>query len=103
MFKLLDRIEEGVEPMLNYLEEHIVHQGLADIMASAEIITQDSEKYVEKLLNLFTKYSTLVKEAFNDDPRFLTARDKVNFPFLFYPRKICLNPFLFACKSSRIY
>uniref|UniRef100_T1K5Y1 Cullin-5 n=1 Tax=Tetranychus urticae TaxID=32264 RepID=T1K5Y1_TETUR len=76
MFKLLDRIEEGVEPMLNYLEEHIVNQGLADIMASAEIITQDSEKYVEKLLNLFTKYSTLVKEAFNDDPRFLTARDK---------------------------
>lgn len=76
MFRLLDRIDGGVEPMLNYLEEHIVHKGLDDIMASAEIITQDSEKYVEKLLNLFTKYSTLVKEAFNDDPRFLTARDK---------------------------
>lgn len=37
---------------------------------------QDSEKYVERLLELFNKFSLLVKEAFNDDPRFLTARDK---------------------------
>ena len=38
---------------------------------------QDSEKYVEELLTLFNRFSKLVKEAFNDDPRFLTARDKV--------------------------
>ena len=25
---------------------------------------------------LFNRYSVLVKEAFDDDPRFLTARDK---------------------------
>lgn len=37
---------------------------------------QDSEKYVEQLLLLFHKFSNLVQEAFNDDPRFLTARDK---------------------------
>ena len=38
---------------------------------------QDSEKYVEELLNLFNRFSKLVREAFRDDPRFLTARDKV--------------------------
>ena len=38
---------------------------------------KDSEKYVEQLLCLFRRFSTLVKEAFSDDPRFLTARDKV--------------------------
>ena len=38
---------------------------------------QDSEKYVEELLNLFNRFSKLVREAFQDDPRFLTARDKV--------------------------
>ena len=38
---------------------------------------QDSEKYVEELLTLFNRFSKLVKEAFSDDPRFLTARDKV--------------------------
>jgi cullin-5 len=37
---------------------------------------QDSEKYVDRLLMLFNRYSALVKEAFDDDPRFLTARDK---------------------------
>jgi len=31
---------------------------------------------VEQLLLLFHKFSNLVREAFNDDPRFLTARDK---------------------------
>ncbi|KAG7265500.1 hypothetical protein CRUP_003589 [Coryphaenoides rupestris] len=36
----------------------------------------DSEKYVEQLLTLFNRFSRLVKEAFQDDPRFLTARDK---------------------------
>lgn len=41
------------------------------------VFIQDSEKYVEQLLTLFNRFSKLVKEAFQDDPRFLTARDKV--------------------------
>lgn len=31
---------------------------------------------MEKLLDLFQRFSKLVTEAFNEDPRFLTARDK---------------------------
>ncbi|KAK9498549.1 hypothetical protein O3M35_003156 [Rhynocoris fuscipes] len=76
MFKLMDRVPDGIAPMLKDLEEHIINAGLADMVASADIITQDSEKYVERLLGLFNQFSCLVKEAFNDDPRFLTARDK---------------------------
>ena len=33
---------------------------------------------MDQLLALFNRFSKLVKEAFNDDPRFLTARDKVS-------------------------
>uniref|UniRef100_A0A8B9H2E2 Cullin-5 n=1 Tax=Astyanax mexicanus TaxID=7994 RepID=A0A8B9H2E2_ASTMX len=66
----------GIEPMLKDLEEHIISAGLADMVAAAETITTDSEKYVEQLLTLFNRFSKLVKEAFQDDPRFLTARDK---------------------------
>lgn len=44
------------------------------------VFPQDSEKYVEQLLTLFNRFSKLVKEAFQDDPRFLTARDKVSTP-----------------------
>ncbi|XP_054000484.1 cullin-5 isoform X1 [Hylaeus anthracinus] len=76
MLKLMDRVPEGVGPMLRNLEEHIASAGLADMMAAVDVITQDSEKYVERLLDLFRRFSTLVKEAFDDDPRFLTARDK---------------------------
>ncbi|XP_076224719.1 cullin 5 isoform X3 [Nomia melanderi] len=76
MLKLMDRVSEGVGPMLRNLEEHIASAGLADMMAAVDVITHDSEKYVERLLDLFRRFSTLVKEAFDDDPRFLTARDK---------------------------
>lgn len=78
MFSLMDRVPDGIEPMLHDMEEHIKAQGMADMMASADTITTDSEQYVEKLLELFNRFSLLVKEAFNDDPRFLTSRDKVN-------------------------
>ncbi|XP_038675037.1 cullin-5 isoform X2 [Scyliorhinus canicula] len=76
MFTLMDKVPNGIEPMLKDLEEHIISAGLADMVAAAETITTDSEKYVEQLLTLFNRFSKLVKEAFQDDPRFLTARDK---------------------------
>ncbi|XP_052811601.1 cullin-5-like [Mya arenaria] len=76
MFTLMDRVPDGIGPMLHDLEAHVVNQGLADMIAAADIITSDSEKYVEQLLELFNRFSALVHEAFNDDPRFLTARDK---------------------------
>lgn len=76
MFRLLDRVADGVEPMLADLETHIVSAGLADMLSAADVITQDSEKYVERLLELFRTFSGLVRDAFADDPRFLTARDK---------------------------
>lgn len=76
LFRLLERVPDGVVPMLKELEAHIIKAGLNDMLAAAEIITQDSEKYVERLLALFRKFSDLVHKAFLDDPRFLTARDK---------------------------
>lgn len=65
MFKLMDRVpEEGIAPMLADLEAHIYANGIADMVESADVITQDSEKYVEKLLALFRRFSQLVSEAF---------------------------------------
>ncbi|KAH8243639.1 hypothetical protein KR032_009051, partial [Drosophila birchii] len=77
MFRLMDRVLHGVgvEAMMGDLQRHIQSAGLADMLSASEVITQDSEKYVERLLELFNKFSDLVRNAFNDDPRFLTARD----------------------------
>ncbi len=39
MFSLMDKVPNGIEPMLKDLEEHIVNAGLADMVAAAETIT----------------------------------------------------------------
>ena len=40
MFRLIDRVNDGIEPMLKDLEEHITDTGLADMIGAANIITQ---------------------------------------------------------------
>lgn len=40
MFRLIDRVPDGIEPMLKDLEEHITSTGLADMIGAANIITQ---------------------------------------------------------------
>lgn len=42
MFSLMDKVPNGIEPMLKDLEEHIMSAGLADMVASAETITSVS-------------------------------------------------------------
>lgn len=76
MLTLVDRVDGGVKEILQTLEGFIVEEGKKHLLESRDVITQDSEKYIEKLLSLFKRFSTLVKESFNDDPRFLTSRDK---------------------------
>lgn len=44
MFKLLDRVPDGIAPMLTDLESHIYQNGIGDMVESADVITQDSEK-----------------------------------------------------------
>ena len=39
MFRLMDRVPDGINPMLHDLEQHIMQAGLADMFASAEVIT----------------------------------------------------------------
>lgn len=74
----MDQVADGrgITPMLEQMNEYIVQQGLADMRANASTITQDCEKYVEALLDLYNKFSKLVEEATDNDPRFLSARDK---------------------------
>lgn len=39
MFNLLDRIPNGVEPMLTDIEAYIKHSGVDDMKACADVIT----------------------------------------------------------------
>ena len=43
MFSLLDRIPNGVEPMLRDMETYVVHNGVEDMKFCAELITSVSD------------------------------------------------------------
>jgi cullin-5 len=46
------------------------------MLKNKDTIRQDPESYVQQLLNLYRQFSNLVRDAFMNDPRFLTSRDK---------------------------
>lgn len=75
LFQLLDRIP-NVDSLLTDFEEYILSEGLMVMKANYETITTDPERYVEQLLELFNRFTKLVEDAFNGDPRFMTSRDK---------------------------
>uniref|UniRef100_F1KWA6 Cullin-5 n=1 Tax=Ascaris suum TaxID=6253 RepID=F1KWA6_ASCSU len=76
LYRLVKRTPTGIQSILEYLDQYIRTEALSDMMANASTITTDPEKYVEQLLSMFSRFSSLVATAFYDDPRFLTARDK---------------------------
>ena len=39
MFSLMDRVPDGITPMLRDLEDHIIRAGLEDMIAAADCIT----------------------------------------------------------------
>lgn len=71
LYKLLDRVVDGLVPLIAAVQEHIIRRGKEDMMESAIVVANDPEKYVEKLLSLFRGFAQLVLEAFNDDHRWV--------------------------------
>uniref|UniRef100_T1IRX8 Cullin-5 n=1 Tax=Strigamia maritima TaxID=126957 RepID=T1IRX8_STRMM len=76
MYELMCFTPSGLLEMCTQLEEYILRVGLADMLAEASTIVEDSVKYVQQLIDLFNRFSELVKDAFFNDPRFLSSRDK---------------------------
>ncbi|VDK84517.1 unnamed protein product [Litomosoides sigmodontis] len=76
LYRLINRTSDGIDSILKFLDIFIRTEALNDMRANANTITTDPEKYVEQLLTMFSKFSLLVADAFYDDPRFLTTRDK---------------------------
>ena len=77
MYSLLNRIENGIKPIVKMFQDHIVQNGIENLMMEAPSIVHDCEKYIEPLLMLFNVATNLVNDAFNGDARFMTARDMV--------------------------
>uniref|UniRef100_T1J697 Cullin-5 n=1 Tax=Strigamia maritima TaxID=126957 RepID=T1J697_STRMM len=76
MYQLMILVPDDLTEMCSRLEEFISRVGLADMHAAASTIVEDCAKYVQQLIDLFNRFSEFVKNAFSDDPRFLSSRDK---------------------------
>uniref|UniRef100_A0A1I7UZZ3 Cullin-5 n=2 Tax=Caenorhabditis tropicalis TaxID=1561998 RepID=A0A1I7UZZ3_9PELO len=76
LYRLIRRTRYGIETVLKCIDAHIRTEGLDDMRNNAENLSTDPERYVQQLLQMFEKFSSLVREGFCDDARLLTARDK---------------------------
>ncbi|KAL7073247.1 hypothetical protein ACQ4LE_007112 [Meloidogyne hapla] len=76
LYRLINRTLDGIPTLLDALRSHICVEGLAAMQAHAAEICTDSEKYVHQLLEQYTRFSSLVRDAFANDARFLTVRDQ---------------------------
>ncbi|CAI5450667.1 unnamed protein product [Caenorhabditis angaria] len=76
LYRLIRRTRNGIETVLKCIDCHIRTEGLNDMRNNAESMATDPEKYVQQLLAMFDRFSSLVREGFCDDARLLTARDK---------------------------
>ena len=65
--------------MLEVLQNYVVHTGFEAIKAIPTKEVQDPTKYIETLLQIYEQFSDVVKKAFNNDPSFMAALDKVPF------------------------
>ena len=54
----MDRVERGIDEMLHYLEEFIKNQGLADMVASANIIITVSDWHKHVLYYLTFQFAS---------------------------------------------
>lgn len=96
MYQLVLRIPDGLTELKSRLENHIYTQGLAAIEKCGESAAQDPKNYVNTILQVHKKYSTLVQESFANDTGFVAALDKVSgFCYcLFLVSAFSLNTFL---------
>lgn len=76
MYSLVSRIAEGLTDLKNILECHIHNQGLQAIAKCGEAATNDPKIYVQTILEVHTKYNSLVLLAFSNDSGFVAALDK---------------------------
>ncbi|KFM57787.1 Cullin-2, partial [Stegodyphus mimosarum] len=97
MFLLLKSIPSGAEALIQEVQQHITKVGLERISSlRGENIPQ---LFVESLLAVHGKYSSLIKEVFSGDQQFVGALDKACAAVINYkgnPKLMCRSPELLA-------
>ncbi|KAL8901430.1 MAG: hypothetical protein Q9207_005200 [Kuettlingeria erythrocarpa] len=90
MFRLLNRIVDGLDPLRSRFESHVRKCGLASVEKVAAGGDKDMEPktYIDALLEVHTQYQKLVQDAFNGEPEFVRSLDNACKEFV-NRNKIC--------------
>ncbi|CAJ0597989.1 unnamed protein product [Cylicocyclus nassatus] len=82
MYKLCERVEDGLNNLRSALESHITKEGLAAIAKVADTAFTDAKLYVTTILTVHNRYSSLVGSAFQNESGFIQALDKAATTFI---------------------
>ncbi|VDL69346.1 unnamed protein product [Nippostrongylus brasiliensis] len=82
MYKLCERVEDGLNNLRLALESHITKEGLAAIEKVADTAFTDAKLYVTTILGVHNRYSSLVGNAFQNESGFIQALDKAATTFI---------------------
>ncbi|RDL35724.1 putative Cullin-1 [Venustampulla echinocandica] len=76
MYKLLQRIPDGLDPLRAKFEAHVRKAGLnAVTKVAVDADKLEPKVYIDALLEIHTQYQGLVKTAFQDEPEFTRSLD----------------------------
>eukprot|EP01132_Coremiostelium_polycephalum_P011565 gene11565-14165_t len=75
MYKLLSRIEGGLTPVLETVQNYIQHTGFEAIKSLPDQNNPEPKLYVETLLKIYQRFSSIIKKSFNNDVSFITVLD----------------------------
>jgi cullin 1 len=91
MYKLLQRIPEGLDPLRTRFEAHVKKSGYNAIeKIAAETDNVDPKVYVDTLLEVHTLYAALVTNAFTGESDFVRSLDNACREFV-NRNKLCQN------------
>lgn len=77
MYKLLQRITDGLEPLRARFEKHVVAAGKAAVAKAVSEVEGEIEpkSYVDALLSVHGQYAELVQKAFGGEAEFVRSLD----------------------------
>ncbi|KAJ3448730.1 cullin-1 [Anaeramoeba flamelloides] len=76
MYKLLSRIENGLQSLMETFEKHILQMELDQLEEIKQTAPKKPRQYVEVMLGVYKKYYRVVESAFEKDYGFFTALNK---------------------------
>ncbi|RJE23485.1 cullin 1 [Aspergillus sclerotialis] len=91
LYRLLSQIKDGLDPLRSKFETHVRKAGLAAVeRVAADGEAFEPKMYVDALLQVHSRYRSLVNDAFNGESEFVRSLDNACREFV-NRNKICMS------------